>query len=43
MAGDSTENLMKQMSGAQEIELLIKGNTELVKDALTQIAEVENA
>lgn len=41
VAGDSTENLMKQMSGAQEIELLIKGNTELVKDALTQIAEVE--
>ena len=41
VASDSTENLMKQMSGAQEIELLIKGNTELVKDALTQIAEVE--
>ena len=38
VASDSTENLM---SGAQEIELLIKGNTELVKDALTQIAEVE--
>ena len=26
VAGDSTENLMKQMSGAQEIELLIKGD-----------------
>lgn len=41
VASDSTENLMKQMSGAQEIELLIRGDTELVKDALTQLAEVE--
>ena len=32
---------MKQMSGAQEIELLIKGDNAAVQEVLTQIAEVE--
>ena len=41
VASDSTENLMKQMSGAQEIELLIKGDNAAVQEVLTQIAEVE--
>lgn len=41
VAGDSTENLMKQMSGAQEIELLIKGDNAAVQETFTGIAEVE--
>ncbi len=41
MAGDSTENLMKQMSGAQEIELLVKGDNAAVQETFTGIAEVE--
>ena len=41
MAGDSTENLMKQMSGAQEIELLVKGDNAAVQETFAGIAEVE--
>ena len=41
VAGDSTENLMKQMSGAQEIELLVKGDNAAVQETFTGIAEVE--
>ena len=41
VASDSTENLMKQMAGAQEIELLAKGMTQDAVDAMLQIAEVE--
>lgn len=41
VASDSTENLMKQMSGAQEIELLIKGDNAAVQETFTGIAEVE--
>ena len=41
VAGDSTENLMKQMSGAQEIELLIKGDNAAVQETFAGIAEVE--
>ena len=35
------ENLMKQMSGAQEIELLIKGDNAAVQETFAGIAEVE--
>ncbi len=41
VASDSTENLMKQMAGAQEIELLAKGMEQDATDAMQQIAEVE--
>ena len=41
VASDSTENLMKQMAGAQEIELLAKGGKQDAVDAMLQIAEVE--
>ena len=41
VASDSTENLMKQMSGSQEIELLVKGDNDIVQEALTRITEVE--
>ena len=41
VASDSTENLMKQMAGAQEIELLAKGMEQAATDAMLQIAEVE--
>ena len=41
VASDSTENLMKQMAGAQEIELLAKGMEQDATDAMLQIAEVE--
>lgn len=41
VASDSTENLMNQMSGTQEIELLAKGAAQDVESALLKIAEVE--
>ena len=41
VASDSTENLVNLMSGAQEIELLVKGDGELLAKQLQQLGEVE--
>lgn len=42
VASDSTENLVNLMSGAQEIELLVKGDCELLAKQLQQLGEVEH-
>ncbi len=42
VASDSTENLVNLMSGAQEIELLVKGDGELLAKQLQQLGEVEH-
>ena len=42
VASDSTENLVNLMSGAQEIELLVKGDGELLAKQLQQLVEVEH-
>ena len=42
VASDSTENLVNLMSGAQEIELLVKGDGELLTKQLQQLGEVEH-
>jgi ABC-2 type transport system ATP-binding protein len=41
VASDSTENLVSLMSGAQEIDLTVRGQGEEVEDLLTSIDEIE--
>ncbi len=41
VASDSTDNLLALMSGAQEIELTIRGNTEEAKALLDAVEEIE--
>lgn len=41
VASDSTENLLGQMAGAQEIELLVKAQWQTVKEQFMAIPEVE--
>lgn len=41
VASDSTENLVSLMSGAQEIELLVKGESDSLAQYLQQLPEVE--
>ncbi|MGN0352281.1 MAG: ABC transporter ATP-binding protein [Roseburia sp.] len=41
VASDSTENLVKLMAGAQEVQLVVKGEAEEVQKSMLQIAEVE--
>ena len=41
VASDSTENLVKLMAGAQEVQLVVKGEPEEVQRIMLQIAEVE--
>lgn len=41
VASDSTENLLALMSGAQEIELTIRGNAEEAKALLDAVEEIE--
>ena len=41
VASDTTENLMRQMSGAQEIDLIVKGEKEQILAALEEIPQVE--
>lgn len=43
VASDSTENLVNLMSGAQEIELTVKGEQEKVQQLLNDIDKVEKA
>ena len=40
MASDSTENLVNLMSGAQEIELTVKGDSEQAKALISEITDV---
>lgn len=40
VASDSTENLVNLMSGAQEIELTVKGDSEQAKALISEIADV---
>lgn len=41
VASDSTENLLERMTGAQEIELLVKAEEDTAETALREIAQVE--
>ncbi len=41
VASDTTENLMRQMSGAQEIDLIVKGEKEQILATLEEIPQVE--
>ena len=41
VASDTTENLMRQMFGAQEIDLIVKGEKEQILAALEEIPQVE--
>lgn len=41
VASDSTENLSERMTGAQEIELLVKAEEDTAKTAIREIAQVE--
>lgn len=41
VASDSTENLLERMTGAQEIELLVKAEEDTVETAIREIAQVE--
>lgn len=41
VASDSTENLLNLMSGAQEVELIIKGTQDEIVPLLNEIAEIE--
>lgn len=41
VASDSTENLVRLMTGAQEIEMMIKGETEQVLGVLNELEDVE--
>lgn len=41
VASDSTENLLNLMSGAQEIEMVLKGSREKITDTIGRIADVE--
>ncbi len=42
VASDSTENLLDQMSGAQEIELIVRSEADRAKSLLEEIEYVEN-
>ena len=42
VASDSTENLLEQMSGAQEIELIVRSEADRAKSLLEEIEYVEN-
>lgn len=42
VASDSTENLLDQMSGAQEIELIVRSEADRAKSLLKEIEYVEN-
>lgn len=41
VASDSTENLLERMTGAQEIELLVKAEEDTAETAICEIAQVE--
>ena len=41
VASDSTENLLERMTGAQEIELLVKAEEETAETAIREVAQVE--
>lgn len=41
VASDSTENLLERMTGAQEIELLVKAEEDTAEKAIREIAQVE--
>ena len=41
VASDSTENLLERMTGAQEIELLVKAEEDTAETAIREIAQVE--
>ena len=41
VASDTTENLLNEMSGAQEISLLVEGERECVMSVIGEIADVE--
>ena len=41
VASDSTENLLERMTGAQEIELLVKAEEDTAETAIHEIAQVE--
>ena len=41
VASDSTENLLERMTGAQEIELLVKAEDDAAETAIREIAQVE--
>ena len=41
VASDSTENLLERMTGAQEIELLVKAEEDTAETAISEIAQVE--
>ena len=43
MASDSTENLLDQMSGAQEIELTVRSEADRAKALLEKIEYVDHA
>lgn len=43
VASDSTENLLEQMSGAQEIELIVKSGADQAKSLLDEMEYVEHA
>lgn len=40
-ASDSTENLLERMTGAQEIELLVKAEEDTAETAIREVAQVE--
>lgn len=42
VASDSTENLLEQMSGAQEIELIVRGESARAQELLEEIEYVEH-
>ena len=41
VASDSTENLLEQMTGAQEIEMVVKAEQEKAENVLREIAQVD--
>lgn len=41
VASDSTENLLERMTGAQEIELLVKAEEDTAETAICEVAQVE--
>ena len=41
VASDSTENLLERMTGAQEIELLVKAEEDTAETAIREVAKVE--
>ena len=41
VASDSTENLLERMTGAQEIELLVKAEEDTAETAIREVAQVE--